>query len=86
MFSSTITSKLAHERSLDLREDAGRGRGLTIRGATPADAERLERLAQLDELRAALPVSGGPAIADPFHPSAEVTSLLALRAAQVAGR
>lgn len=72
---------------------------VTIRAATAADQRSLERLAQLDsgsvprgyvlvaelggELRAALPVSGGPAIADPFAPTAPLTELLEVRAAQL---
>ena len=34
------------------------------------------------ELRAALPLDGGPAIADPFQPTAEVVAMLAQRARQ----
>jgi hypothetical protein len=69
---------------------------LTIRLAVPADAEALDRLAQLDsapppapvpmlvaevagELRAALPLDGGPAIADPFRRTAELVAVLAER-------
>jgi hypothetical protein len=36
------------------------------------------------ELRAALPVAGGPAIADPFRPTAELVAILAERARQLA--
>jgi hypothetical protein len=62
----------------------------------------VERLAQLDsafcprgrvlvaavggEPRAALPLDGGPAVADPFHPTAELVALLGMRAAQLNGR
>jgi hypothetical protein len=72
---------------------------VTIRVATSADHHALERLAQLDsrptptgyvlvaeiagELRAAVPVAGGEPVADPFHPTAALTSLLALRARQL---
>ena len=35
-------------------------------------------------LRAALPVDGGPAIADPFRPTAELVTILAERARQLA--
>ena len=72
---------------------------LIIREATCADYEALERLAQLDsaptptgqvlvaavdgELRAALPLDGGRSVADPFHPTAALTSLLVLRARQL---
>ncbi len=35
------------------------------------------------ELRAALPLDGGRAIADPFHPTAELVAMLAGRARQL---
>jgi hypothetical protein len=35
------------------------------------------------QLRAALPLDGSPAIADPFHPTTELVTLLRLRAAQL---
>jgi hypothetical protein len=38
------------------------------------------------ELRAALPLDGGPAIADPFWPTAELVALLAERRRQLAPR
>jgi hypothetical protein len=72
---------------------------VTIRVAGAADRDALERLAQLDsreaptgyvlvaevsgELRAAVPVTGGEPVADPFHPTAALTSLLRLRARQL---
>ena len=65
---------------------------LVIRPATPVDADRLVRLAALDsaepltgevvlayaggEVRAALSVDSGRAVADPFWPSAELVDLL----------
>ena len=74
---------------------------VTIRVAAPADDEALARLAELDsrpapagyvlvaevggELRAAVSVAGGEPVADPFHPTAALTSLLALRARQLRG-
>ena len=73
---------------------------MIIRRTTPDDAAALQRLAALDskkplrddalvaivdgELRAALSLSGDEAIADPFHPSAELVALLELRLAQLA--
>jgi hypothetical protein len=81
-----------------------RGGGLdaaavTVRFATPQDAEALRRLAVLDsrsvptgtalvaeadgELLAALPLGEGSALADPFRPTAELLHLLELRAAQL---
>lgn len=71
---------------------------ITIRRSNRQDGEALARLAQLDsqappkgaallafdggELVAALPLGGGRAIADPFHPTAAIVDLLQLRAAQ----
>lgn len=65
---------------------------ITIRIATGADAASLARLAALDssglleapvvvaeirgDLRAAMSLSDGAAIADPFHPSAALVALL----------
>ena len=64
--------------------------------------EAIERLAQLDSARrpsgpvlvaavagepvAALPLDGGPAIADPFQQTAALVSLLELRVAQMRAR
>ncbi len=72
---------------------------VVIRGAAPADRDRLERLASLDSaptpvgpmlvaerdgtLVAALPLAKGRAIADPFEPSADVVRLLELRRSQL---
>jgi hypothetical protein len=74
--------------------------GVTIYLSEPNGA--IERLAQLDsarrpsgavlvaaiggELVAALPLDGGPAIADPFERTAALVSLLELRAAQMRDR
>lgn len=73
----------------------------TIREARPADDTALRRLAALDggrvpsgrllvadaegELVAAVPLAGGPPIADPFRHTAGIVSLLGLRAAQLRG-
>jgi hypothetical protein len=73
--------------------------GISIRFAGPADSEDVRRLALLDSaarsegdtlvaevdgrIRAALPLAQSRVIADPFEPSAEVASLLRLRAAQL---
>jgi hypothetical protein len=73
----------------------------TMREARPADDDALSRLAELDsarvpagrllvgeldgELVAAVPIAGGPVIADPFRPTAALVSLLGLRAAQLRG-
>jgi len=82
-----------------LRARMRRTRGVTIRRSHVSDRAALQRLAQLDsrrlaegellvaevdgELRAALPLAGGGAIADPFRPTAPLVSLLGLRAAQI---
>jgi hypothetical protein len=73
---------------------------ISIRFAGPADHEDVRRLALLDSagrsegdtlvaevdgrIRAALPLQRGRVIADPFEPSAELASLLQLRARQLA--
>src|SRR4051794_27233710 len=72
---------------------------LIIRSASPDDSGRLQRLALLDSaplvqgpmlvaeragmLIAAVPMTGGRAIADPFEPSADVVGLLEFRRAQL---
>jgi hypothetical protein len=71
---------------------------ITIRHATEADRRQLLELASLDsrpapegasllafvdgELRAALPLDGGAAVADPFHLNDQLVELLRLRAGQ----
>jgi hypothetical protein len=76
--------------------------GVTVRFASPKDIREIERLAELDSrsvpagvilvaevdgaIRAALPLRGGGALADPFQPSAELVRLLELREAQLRGR
>ena len=70
---------------------------ITIRHSTGADRAGILRLASLDgrpapagetllgfvdgELRAALALAGGDAVADPFHRTADLVDLLRLRAA-----
>ena len=71
---------------------------ITIRHSYEVDRSELVRLAQLDdrdvpagdsllgyvgdELRAAVPLKGNEAIADPFHLTGDVIELLRLRARQ----
>jgi hypothetical protein len=71
---------------------AGAGDEITIRLSNPEDRTAILRLANLDgrrppsgqailaivsgELRAALPVGGGDAIADPFRPTTELVEVL----------
>jgi len=73
---------------------------VTLRYSSAADREGLRRLAELDSarvpagtsliaevdgrLRAALPLDGSRAIADPFHRGLDLVELLRLRAAQLA--
>jgi hypothetical protein len=73
---------------------------VTLRYAGAADTQRLQYLAELDStsapsgsvlvaeidgrLRAALPLDGTRAIADPFHRGSELIELLRLRATQLA--
>jgi hypothetical protein len=75
---------------------------LTIRYADSLDDQALAALAALDsaaqlrlpvlvtdvegELRAALSLTDGAVIADPFRPTAELIELLSTRALQLAGR
>jgi hypothetical protein len=79
--------------------NAQQGHGIAIRMAAPADAQAVRDLALLDsahttggdalvaevdgEIRAALPLAGERVIADPFEPTAELASLLELRARQL---
>ena len=75
------------------------GDSIIIRTSQPEDEDALHRLAgrdsaplpggQLlvafvgDQLRAAIPVAGGAAIADPFHPTADLVRVLGTRAEQM---
>jgi hypothetical protein len=77
------------------------GAVITLRLARRADAGALEQLAQLastaaprgaallaevdGQLWAALPLSGGDALRDPFRPTAELCALLGMRASQLDG-
>lgn len=72
---------------------------VTIRFAAAADAPAIERLAALDSARvpegdvvlaevdgevvALVPLTAGPAVADPFRHTAEIVRLLELRASQL---
>jgi hypothetical protein len=74
---------------------------ITIRRSTHGDRSRIVRLAALDDrpaprgeallaflgsdLRAALPLDGGPIVADPFHLTQELVDLLRFRAEQELG-
>jgi hypothetical protein len=85
--------KLVTKRRPTVSED-----NITIRHSSEADRAELLRLAQLDdrevpagesllayvgdELRAAVPLRGRGAIADPFHLTRDVIELLRVRARQ----
>ncbi len=72
---------------------------LTLRMAVPADADALDRLAQLDSRRAprgavlvaevggdlwaAVSIDDGHAVADPFRPTGELVALMMERARQL---
>ena len=74
-------------------------RSVTLRFASPADQGPLARLAELDsstppaqpvllaeidgQLRAALALTDGTVVADPFHPTADLIELLRARARQL---
>jgi hypothetical protein len=78
------------------------GLRLVLRRSSAEDEQALARLARLDSaprprsemlvaevddvIVAAIPLAGGPAIADPFRPTADVVEILQARAALLAGR
>lgn len=80
----------------DSYRDALAHGAVTIRPATPCDDLAVARVAALDsahaplgdllvaevdgEIRAALPLDGGPPVADPFYPSAPLVTMLRARA------
>jgi len=82
----------------DQEKGAEMGGEITIRYSTEADRPEIRRLAELDsrsvpggdallgfvddELRAAVALDSGDAVADPFHPTAELVQLLRMRAGQ----
>jgi hypothetical protein len=90
--------RLTHRRSQPGRPVAT-DRSVTLRFASPADQGPLARLAELDsstppmlpvllaevdgQLRAALALTDGTLVADPFHPTADVIDLLRARALQL---
>ena len=83
-----------------LHTPEGREAAVTMRLAGPADDNAMRHLAALDSkpvpagdvvvaevggrLRAAVPVAGGDAIADPFERTAHLVALLRERASQLA--
>jgi hypothetical protein len=94
-----VRARIGRARGASLLDPVADDNGVTIRRSRAGDRAELRRLAQLDsrrlaegellvaevdgDLRAALPLQGGNAIADPFRPTAPLVSLLGLRAAQI---
>ena len=83
-------------RRVSPAQPAAAGRSVTLRFASPADQEPLARLAELDDstppthpvlaaevdgqLLAALALTDGTVVADPFHPTTDLIDLLRARA------
>lgn len=92
------THKLTHPRAQPPRPIPAEG-SVTLRFASPADWEPLARLAELDssappahpvllaevdgQLRAAIALTDGATVADPFQPTAGLIDLLRARACQL---
>ena len=73
--------------------------GVTIRRSAPGDGQAISRLGRLEDRRpargpyvlaerggeviAAVPLRGGPSLADPFMHTADLVSILELRARQL---
>lgn len=90
--------RLTHRRSQPGRA-IHTDRSVTLRFASPSDQGPLARLAELDSstppaqpvllaevdghLRAALALTDGTVVADPFHPTADLIDLLRARARQL---
>ena len=90
--------RLAHRRS-QARPRVATNRTVTLRFASPSDQKPLARLAELDssmapaqpvllaevdgQLRAALALTDGTVVADPFHPTSDLIDLLRARARQL---
>ena len=93
---SSAGTRAGHARG---GEDGGMIDGVNVRMMRPEDRAALTRLAALDsgpipfgawlvaevegELRAALPLAGGRALADPFRPTGDLVELLQMRVAQM---
>ena len=72
---------------LATRSDADALAQLGTLAERPIPTDRDVLVAEVDgELRAALPVSAGERVADPFYATSDLVSLLSLRAAQLAPR
>jgi hypothetical protein len=99
LFMSTTLSTLIRRLAGPVQDVPSGASSLTLRMAVPADAEALDRLAQLDsrraprgavivaevggELWAAVSIDDGHAVADPFRPTGELMALLVERSRQL---
>lgn len=93
------SARSSRRRKRERSDESEHLAAVRIRRFTERDIDAVVRLAELDEkptptggvlvaeiageLVAALPLDGGPAIADPFRPTADVVGLLRLRARQL---
>jgi hypothetical protein len=96
---STTLTTLFRRLAGPVQETPTGASSVTLRMAVPADAEALDRLAQLDSRRAprgavlvadvagdlwaAVSIDDGHAIADPFRPTGELVALLVERSRQL---
>ena len=94
-----LVSALGEGNSMYYKASTQAQESITIRLSQPGDEAALRRLAGRDsaalpdgpklvalvgdELRAAVSIAGGEAIADPFHPTAALVRMLTARAAQL---
>jgi hypothetical protein len=99
LFMTTTVSTLLRRLAGPVQDAPSGASSLTLRLAVPADAEALDRLAQLDsrraprgavivaevggELWAAISIDDGHAVADPFRPTGELVALLVERSRQL---
>jgi hypothetical protein len=96
---STTVTNIFRRLAGPVQEIPSGASSMTLRMAVPADAEALDRLAQLDSRRAprgavivaevagdlwaAISIDDGHAVADPFRPTGELVALLAERSRQL---
>jgi hypothetical protein len=99
LFMSTSLSTFIRRLAGPVEDVPSGASSLTLRMAVPADAEALDRLAQLDSRRAprgavivaevggdlwaAVSIDDGHAVADPFRPTGELMALLVERSRQL---
>jgi hypothetical protein len=99
LFMSTTLSTFIRRLAGPVQDVPSGASSLTLRMAVPADADALERLAQLDSRRAprgavivaevggdlwaAISIDDGHAVADPFRPTGELVALLVERSRQL---